>query len=315
MNQPIKAIHLKTKLPTGIKEQCLLYDGSDLIYLLGGWKSNNEKSDAIYTFSLSSHTLQKVGNLPGPSFSGTVEWNEDKNGRNIVYFGGGRDWNAVYTFNLANGTSSKTAELPTDFIHHASSFRVRDNSSIVYIFGGFDFDGEILAFDMASHRNLKNAGSLKFDTRPGVAVRVGNMAYIYGGLRTGIETLFELNLDNFDMIPVGDENYPQLRYAGKAIWDGGQFIYLIGGYKSNNNTYFPAGGITRFDVATKKSRFIRIENYPVGEKTGRYYRKAPDCVWVNKMDRIYCFGGFIEYEDRSKMYDFLDDIFYIDFSP
>jgi len=79
-------------------------------------------------------------------------------------------------------------------------------------------------------------------------------------------------------------------------------IYLIGGYSTGQ----PLDGILRMNATTQDFEFLPIENIPLSPET--YYLFAPTSVYVEKLNRIYFFGG-MEYDAFT--YPFVDNIWYI----
>ena len=187
-----------------------------------------------------------------------------------------------------------------DNIVNGTSFKANHNSNLVYILGIKDEENVLLSYDLDT---LISSVVRTFPFSRASSVRVRNRAFIYGKRdAVGEETLLELNLDTFTMTPVGDSGYPKTGGYSRCVSDGNRFVYLIGDYETNNSI-FRTNGITQFDTVTLKSRFFQISNFPVKET--EFYFAAPDCVYVKKLNRIYCFGGRV-------LGKYSDDIFYID---
>jgi hypothetical protein len=299
----MNAVCSKAKLPLAMSNQAVLYDGADSIYIMGGWRDFNVCSRNILLYQISTDKITKVGNLQSSVIYGSAHWG-DKEFRNLFYLCGGYG-NEVYKFDTQTNTSEEVGSLPYK-IPNVTSFEANDNSNLVYILGANRFsENVLLSYDLDTQIGSV-VTTLPFSTLSGSsAARLGNRAYIYGRVGAvvgGKETLLELNLDTFTMTPVGDSEYPKILGASRSVSDRNRFIYLIGGY-APNNSIFPTNGITQFDTVTLKSRFYPISNFPIKET--EYYNHAPDCVYVKKLNRIYCFGGTVGRTGS-------DDIFYID---
>lgn len=64
--------------------------------------------------------------------------------------------------------------------------------------------------------------------------------------------------------------------------------YVLGGYW---RTVLPTNGIIKFNSVSFEWELLTIEGIPVG---GRYwYYRAPSAVYVERLNRIYFFGGQI----------------------
>jgi hypothetical protein len=72
--------------------------------------------------------------------------------------------------------------------------------------------------------------------------------------------------------------------------------------------------LIRFNPVTNGWTILEVDNFPFISKDNSPYTTEPTSVYVNKLNRIYYFGGIVA-NRTSKEAEYRDDIWYIDLSP
>ncbi|XP_035710045.1 uncharacterized protein LOC118436330 [Folsomia candida] len=315
--QLLTAEYLDAKLPFPNRCPRGVFNGDDLIYLLGGSGADGVSQNQILSLSVSTSTLQSVGVLPGNGRRGTIQ--SDAFG-NMYYIGGGDGHHFVFKFDPVTNRSTVAASLPYN-VEDSTSVKILDNNNTVYILGGDDFGDGLLAFDLEL-LTYANVSTLPFAINQGTSVRGNDLKmYIFDDSSTlEQKQAIELDLVTLRMMSVGPPTLPQFIYWPSSVFDGDKFAYIIGGYLPNvesdedddNNVLTPTGGIIQFDTVTFENRFLPVRNLPVEGLS--YFTLAPAAVYVNTLNRIYFFGGqSFNYTVNGTVTH--DDIFYIDLTP
>jgi len=121
----------------------------------------------------------------------------------------------------------------------------------------------------------------------------------------------KFNIASLDMeILKGGENEPMFSYDSTAVTDGTN-AYLIDARE-------PAGGkediILQFNPVTNSRTAVEVDDFPYVDKMR--YNDPPANVFVEKLNRIYYFGGAVNkdiYNPTAPV--IVDDIWFIDLSP
>lgn len=273
--------YLYVKLPLGNCCPSPVFNGDDTIYLLGGRLPSTATN--ILKFSISSETLEEVGQLPSPSHWGSVQ--SDSFG-SIFYFSGGPDGDEVYSFNPTTNVTSIVARLPYNSADHVS-IKYNDTSNTVFILGGYDQGWSLLAFDMVTLNYSTLSYNLPFSVTRGVSIPFGNKAFIFDNANSWqYSQAIEFNLETYNLSQVGPSILPLFSGYPSAVSDG-NFGYIFGGYRAD--AINPTNGIFQFDPVTHENTFLPVTNWPVDGSN--YYNTAPASVYVRSRDRIYFFGG------------------------
>lgn len=191
------------------------YSTGDKIYLLGG---DFEMSSGIWSFSISSDTVEYVTAMPGRGSRGTVQ--SDTAG-NIYYLGGGNigTSNQVYKFDPTTNECTLVATLPLD-VQDCVAIKYNETSDTVHIFGGDGQFIDILTFDLLQFNTTSQVDVLPVIVNQGTGVRVGNKAYIFSEGQVENTAVLELDLDILRMMAVGPANLPSITLFPSSVYDG-----------------------------------------------------------------------------------------------
>jgi hypothetical protein len=96
----------------------------------------------------------------------------------------------------------------------------------------------------------------------------------------------KINLDTF-AATFGPPDFVEIRlYKPSVVLTNANVGYMIGG------VYYPySDGFFKFNPENFQHEYIFVDNFPIsGRDAG--WASAPTMVFVEKLNRIYCFGGF-----------------------
>jgi hypothetical protein len=75
--QALIAVECNARLKTPRSGTSSVYDGSDTVYILGGWYYNNDLIPYadIHAYNISSDTIRVIGQLPRTAWNGIIHFN------------------------------------------------------------------------------------------------------------------------------------------------------------------------------------------------------------------------------------------------
>jgi hypothetical protein len=307
----LEAIRSDATLPTPRFATAAAYDGDDSIYIVGGYQGGYTTTiGEILRYSISTEDVQVVARFPDNQVrrSGSAVYDPNAD---ILYYFGGADFNGngarnYWTIDVTQGTMT-SAQLGVWAWNGNSA--VWDNATqSALLFGSQNpWDGsQVIAFSTTS-REFTNQlpwsppDVLKFDLASTVWDSVNRVAYIMGGssLIEGdlkYDRIFKWTASN-RQLELLDITLPYDIMWTSGVWDASSnCAYLIG------TGYFPWDGennALRFCPSTNNITAMVVDNFPPrSEETSS--------VYVEKLNRIYIFGGWIENSIQS------NEIVYID---
>lgn len=294
----LTAQYLATTLPAGLPYSIIHYDGDDSIYIFGSGRNSD-----ILKFSLSSETITIVGAIPEDMRGGSVQG--DSSG-NIFIFGGYDGWYSAYfyKFNPTTETLTLLTHLGRGITDHISF----QYNSTIYFIGGDRSPLEFLGFDMVTESLTLVPNNFQYYVTQGAGVRFGSKVLIFDDTQAHLRRGMELDLDSFEMTPVGEPTLPLFSLWPSAVSDG-RHAYIVGGYTPN---WEATNGIIQYDPVTYENQFLAVDNWPVDGAS--FFRDAPSMIYVPGRNRIYFFGGY-SYNVTGNWYKSHDEIFFVDLDP
>jgi hypothetical protein len=284
--QSIKIVTSSTLLPKPLAFATAVYDGNDSIYLWGG-NSTYQSVQDILVYSVSDNAIKQIGTMVNASF-GTGVWAGNEN---LLHFGGINfsrllAQSDVWKFNTTNPSAMKSvANLSNKFWGGKA---VWTGGTDTYIFGGYSTDdgriGEPLS-TISKYSSLTDSveivGQLP-SPRGGLSAVWDNNTqsiYLFGGVRE-IEGWSAITYDDIlKFTPVNGsidkvQSLPQNVSFSCAVW-AGKYAYIVSGLEVSNRIYF-------FDPELNKVKYYIL---------GFSNMYGTGCVYVEKVNRIYVFGG------------------------
>jgi hypothetical protein len=303
----LEGVLCNARLPSQREDVSVLYDGDDSIYVIGGYSFPNSYKDVL-KYSIPTDTIETIGNLPSPS-SGGASILDGKG--NIIHFGG-RGGSYVYQISLQSEGIDIVASLP-DTNYGFSAIKTVDQT--VLIVGGIYNPFGIWSYSLNSTETIQLSQDLPA-YRPltsGVWDEARNSAYFFGGNdehnlynnRVILLTPPEpgSNAGHWNITELSDE-FPPLESGSSVALLVGDYVYLVAGYDKS--------AILKFDPATRKTELLPVKNNPPNQGTNFRYFCCTGAAYVEKLQRIYMFGGS---RDDIGNDPSTADIWYIDLDP
>jgi len=131
------------------------------------------------------------------------------------------------------------------------------------------------------------------------SVVVGGQAYLFRGSE-GEEGVLKIDLQTFQIIPVGGTQFPEIWSRSTAI-HAGRHIYVLGCFLGQ-----AGNSLVEFDPNTLTHRIVHLNDFIQEDECFGF---APKIVFVEKLNRLYLFGGFISGHSDEW---YTDSIWYID---
>jgi len=289
--QTLTAKLCSAQLPLALTYSSPLYDGYDSIYLIGGYTGINYTQALKY--SISEDRIEEIGSLPLMDYGGGAVMDKHKN----IFYIGGKNTRDIYRYNPEPRTFSKVGMLPWDN-HYFATIQVDEETA--FIIGGNEKKPAktILSLNLASMSSEDLGGELPQATyySSAIWVKEKGSAYIVqdGFMKYNRPTNVTVE------IPLEIET----SYQGQVVWDG-KFAYVIGGLHARHD----ATNLVQFDLESETMRMIPVKDFPAVRGSSFYGSAA---VYVEKINRIYIFGG---YTGRSDGKARSDEIWHISLNP
>lgn len=282
--EPLRATYSKVKVPVKGHAARLWYDGSDSIYIFGP----SSYQSKLFRYSLSNDTLQTLETLPVRGV-GTIQTDESGN---IFCFNSN-----VLKFSRATNSTSVVARLP--YRAFATPTIKLDDGVTVLMLGTYcRYDGhgdcvdkgrEIISFDLTTNTYHILSTRMSISLQFGAAIKFGpGKAFVFPVGKSEIfkrdqDFMWEMNLTSLTFTKVPDIVLPGLAWDPVVMTDG-HFIFLMGGFEPSEQ--FPDWrGFFKIDPIARTVEFVHVDNWPI-------YEEPPPCVYIHKLTRVYCVGGF-----------------------
>jgi len=299
----LRAESVAAKLPNATFFIQPLYDGKDSIYLFDGVLSH-EVSDRILRYDIDKDTIEQVATMTSFGFRGSLQSIDS----DIFYFGAGKEYRDINKYNPETNMSTTISTLFFGSSHH-TTFK-KDNSSIVFYLhrlGMSSYNSRLYSCDLsATDVNATTELVADIDSFIGFTSIVrDNYAYIFGVDTNTTESdegnqVLRFDMDTLEMEFVSSDA-PAYTEVFPVISDG-IYGYIFG--------YTDPPVLLQFNLEMYDWVTLEVE-FPFGK--GMWYRIAPGGAYVEKLNRIYYFGG-ITVNATDGMQEYLDDIWYIDLS-
>jgi len=314
--QVLRAEYAKIPLPSPDFGKSPVFDGDESIYLLGGvgaWRR-------ILRFNISTETIEQVGELLYGNDLGQNGAAINSNGK-IFSIGGGLidGIGRVQSFDPSQDIVSKNlSNLPYD-ISAGSRIPLEGGDQVLIVGGslaGFNLD-KVLMYDMIKESaTVLNNKTLPISMVNCKAARLGNKAFVFGYPQSVTNPpAYILDLDTLEVqLPPEDFIFPRLVDEPQVISNGYNY-FLLGGWsnESDHQSDVPTDGIVRFDPEDFSWNFIKVENFPI--QSYEHFWRPPSSIYIEKLNRIYSFGGMSRNFSSPNSGMVRDDIWYIDLSP
>jgi len=305
----LKAELAKAKLPIPLKSPEPFYDGKESIYIFGGI-DNNVITKSILRYNITSDTLETIGEMPSGGYRGSVQLVD----KYIYYFGGYiievGEYVDIVKYDPVSNEAESVGKLPYDILHH-TSFQLSSTANIVYF-----------VFQLSSTVSKLGALNMTMTTyefeglvdlpnfRCFSSVVSGNDVYIFGDEATTQESL----VTKVDMISLKIEKiYLSKDYSfrglSSAVSDGSYAHVLLGPLDYTSDTNIDDILLTFVPEAPYGRVHRDVENLPSNDNEA--YFRHPTSVYVQKLNRIYYFGGEV-YNRETDEHTILDEIRFID---
>lgn len=271
------------------------YDGADTIYNWGFVYDPVRKSNYILKYSIFDDTMSRVNSPALHSPQDGIGILVDN--QNLFHFGGDQRGSIVrFQFNATQSVWRKVGRIPRI---QSVSASVWDGGEYIYVTGGVGAGSEvkdsIWRFSTVTSK-VEIVAHLPIARRHMTAVweKTTRSVYIFGGKDYPIYFSEILKFDPADgSVRALDVKLPAPSAYSCAVTVG-EVVYVIGGYARRGRGF----QMIRFNPATEEINTIPLNNFP----NGIY---GHNCVFVEKLRRIYIFGGFIKGGDKN------DQVMYI----
>jgi len=306
----LKAEFSAVKLPIPAADAQPFYDGLEYVYLFGGHSENNTASGTkVLRYNVYTDVIEEVGQLPTIGIRGSVQ----ALGREIYYFGGyteGEGYRDVVKFNILNNTATFVKKLHFDAQYHAT-MKPADSSDLYFLRDKEDGSGSYLYLSQLPELPFNKYTSR--DVTGYTSAVLGNRGYIFGQ-NPRDSRILEINLDSFVITSRYFANHI-FQKNDIAVTDGLHF-YIIESINPDSGSEVPVTN-SFFRIALDSGYpwnrdYPEVENYPV-QQAELNYLNPPSPVFVDRLNRIYYFGGKIR-NSLSNTDSYVDDIWYIDLS-
>jgi hypothetical protein len=303
--QSLELVTSPTLLPNPLAFMTAVYDGSDSIYLWGGESTLCNcpilSVQDILVYSINNETIQQIGTMVNASF-GTGVWTGSGN---LLHFGGinfSRQLaqSDVWKFDTTNPSAMRSvAKLSSKFWGGKA---VWTGGTDTYIFGGHSTDSGQISEPLSTiskYSNLTDSveivGQLPSPRGGLSAVWDDNTQsiYLFGGMRqiefAGPIPFIRSYKDILKFNPVSGSinkvlELPLNVSLSCAVWTG-KFAYIISAGTSDK--------IFRYDPTSNRVEQIDIAFSAMW---------GMGCVYVEKLNRIYIFGGRVAMIAMNRIY-------------
>jgi len=305
----LKAQYSAAKLPITVVNSQLAYDGNDSIYIFG--TGSDEAISIVARFSIDSDSCEEVGRLPSVVYLGSAQ----AVGTGIYYFGGqypGEGYRDIIKFDTLTNTVASVGKMPFDASYH-TTFK-QPNSSNLYFFKSSNFNEEfskLYELDMSTYAFTELNGDV--DILGYTSAVVDKYSYIFGQE----ESTQKSRILMIDMESINSPFQPftfsdrVFSHTSQVVSDGIS-AYIINSHDPSAEPGYLPNAFVRINLQDYIPDYPEIENFPMPTSEGRYFF-APSAVYVDKLNRIYYFGGRT-WNSTSNEYSYVKDIWYIDLS-
>lgn len=314
-------VEVKAHLPTARGHTAAEWDGSDAIYIMGGLDVSDRpqiRFPDILKYTISTDRIELVQNFTSVISGATTSLGSNGD---IYIYGGTSDndnlLDQVYRYNPTTNDVSIVSNLEYPDIY-MSAVKRNHTSDDVFLFGGFNNfvrASTVTQFDMANLTSKVVAtfnGS--FHSHTVTVVDGEGYAFIFGNStetgppkNQGFHSVSKVNLNNFQVSILGEENFPNFYKQPAAIWNG-EYVYIIGGYQANSR--FSTDSVIKFDPRTMNYEVMNVTGFPFIRGD---ILSGISAVFVASRNRIYIFGGWSSHPNDDHQID-LTGIWYIDVS-
>jgi len=295
----------KLPIPSGLHNS--FYDGKDTIYIFGGRGSTpDDLLNTIYSYDINLDTISLVATFPEGTRKGMVTFHN----KSIYYLGGyGQtgESDRIYKFDPESKTVSLVGHLESaKYDGVAMKYNESSNTVQILALGRLQSPGYPNKLECLNLTSLTSCGqtflNINYGNENGVRALVANgYAYIFAqdSPSSGIEKLDLSTLES----ELTWEDFPELFFPPSVVFDG-KYGYIIGGHR-DEDIGVPNSGIFRYDPETEEHQFLPVANFPA---TGSQLYSYPSAEYVEKLNRIYLFGGYVYFGNEG----YRDGIWYID---
>jgi len=299
-SQDLIAEYCQATLSLPVSFTASIYDGDDSILIFGG----SGDSNMIYQYSISNDDIQVIGSIVDSTHR-TTSVLADREG-NYLYFGSSYTQKSVTKFSPVKNTTDEVASLP--FASGWSGTILDEETDTAYMMGMSGSQMSILSYDMTRH-NFSIKDSLPGPMYPSAAVKFGGVVYVFGETRlVGRDPVYIFNMNTHGVTKI-DNIMPDFSMSPSAVV-AGDFIYVVGGYTRRDGVFTNA--IIRFNPETMEVEYIFVKDFLIDFE--EYFSEAPDMVYVEKLNRIYFFGGF-SWDYLAGAYKYHNEIWYVTLNP
>jgi len=297
--QELTAIYCNASLPTGNDQPAAVYDGDDTVYIFGGHmrpEINCSNCDAL-KYSISQDAIQPAGEAGYLGYDGLALVNSQKE---IFYLS---EQNIFQYFPDTESFINRSTFPMSVFISSA----IQPDLDEAWIIGGVGED-DIYSLNLTT---LESKWIAKLPERIGdsgtsaIWVEEKGAAYIFNGYGADSTSpkiaKYTRSRNEFELLP---SYFPVQEKYSKAVWDG-RYGYIVSGFGCDD---VPPSTIIQFVPETEEIRFLKVNGYPSNSTDEAFVETA--AVYVEKLNRIYFFGGYLRSEMRS-----MHEIWYISLDP
>jgi len=307
----LEAVRSRSTLPTPRFATSAVYDGNDSIFIVGGYQGGyNTTNGEIVRFNISSEDVQVTARLLDNQVrsqgAAVYDWDDD-----VIYYFGGTNLSNVgnrdyFTVDLKTGNSTLT---PLNIWAWNSNIAIWDNvtksallfgsqnpwdgSQIVQFFKTTSTFTDLLPWSPPQIRSFDFAVTV-WDAANRTAYILGGQSFVEGEL--AYDRIFKWTeaTRQLELLPT---KLPHEILWTSGVWNpNDNCAYLIG------TGYFEWEGgdnALTFCPTTNNVTTFSVDNFPTkSEETA--------AVYVEKLNRIYIFGGYMDDNIQS------NEIIYID---
>ncbi|OXA40945.1 hypothetical protein Fcan01_24302 [Folsomia candida] len=225
----------------------------------------------------------------------------------IYLFGwGGSTSNIIYKCNPLINVTAYVGQIPlVPRYSITTTLRKAEGSEEILIFEGQSHYHRVSSFNMSTLIATEK-GSLVPGLRSATSVRVGGKAYLFGIAAPHNSAFQVLDLETLEG-PVFDVGFFPFNHAPEVVYNG-ENIYILGGNRGP-----PSRGILQLDPNSYEWRLVPVDNFQLQDED-YYYDVAPVPIYVEKLGRIYFFGGKVMNRYTGETI-FPRDVWYLDLAP
>lgn len=251
------------------------YDGKDDIYIFG-----DSYSSILFQYSISKDTIHSVESLPVRVGRGSVHSDSDGN---IFYFGADYSKDKVLKYSVTTNSTKVIASFPYNIYGIPT---IKSDAKTVLILGRrciwnsvpdcWNKFLDITSFDLTTFTTTNLEAKLPHNVQSGGAIKFGkDKVYLFSADN---QTIREMDLEAMKFINVMTIDSLWF-YKYPTLVTDGNFIFLFANYQDGRDTK----GFHRIDPVSRTSDFVHVDNWPV-------FEEPPPCVYVSKLNTVYCFG-------------------------